>query len=150
MDLNAPWVADGLFNLNYQETMTNLLEIYVDMSVLTFVSIMLATVLRNREWTLEGILQAMGNRESTPERTALAGRADRAAENTKEFFILFTALAFAAHASGAAEQARLGAEIFFWARLVYLPVYLIGIVYLRTVVWGVGVAGLAMMLRAVL
>jgi uncharacterized MAPEG superfamily protein len=36
----------------------------------------------------------------------------------------------------------LGAQIYFWGRLVYLPVYLIGIPYLRTVVWIISLWGL--------
>jgi hypothetical protein len=37
--------------------------------------------------------------------------------------------------------------VFFWARVVYLPVYLIGITYVRSAVWGVGIFGLALMAR---
>ena len=39
---------------------------------------------------------------------------------------------------------------FFWARLTYWPVYLAGIVYLRTAVWAVSILGLAMMIFAML
>jgi uncharacterized MAPEG superfamily protein len=40
--------------------------------------------------------------------------------------------------------------VFFWARVVYLPVYWAGITYLRSLVWAIGIAGLAMMLKATL
>jgi uncharacterized MAPEG superfamily protein len=40
----------------------------------------------------------------------------------------------------------LGAEIFFWARIAYAIVYLIGIPWIRTLVWGVSVAGLLVIL----
>ena len=43
----------------------------------------------------------------------------------------------------------LGAEVFFWSRLVYL-VYYGGIPVLRTAVWGVSIIGLAMMVVAML
>ena len=36
----------------------------------------------------------------------------------------------------------LGAQIYLWARVAYLPVYVIGIPYLRTVVWAVGFWGM--------
>ena len=36
----------------------------------------------------------------------------------------------------------LGAQLFFWARLVYAVVYLIGIPWLRTGVWTVSVIGM--------
>ena len=64
--------------------------------------------------------------------------------------ILFVALALTAHAVGADEQATLGAQVFFWARLVYLPVYWAGITYVRSLIWGVGTVGLALMVSAIL
>jgi uncharacterized MAPEG superfamily protein len=42
----------------------------------------------------------------------------------------------------------LGAEVFFWSRVLYLPVYYAGIAYLRTLVWLASVIGLAMMISA--
>ena len=44
---------------------------------------------------------------------------------------------------------RLGATIFFWARLVYWPVYLAGIVYLRTLIWFVSLFGLFLIIKEV-
>ncbi|MBV9977099.1 MAG: MAPEG family protein, partial [Hyphomicrobiales bacterium] len=43
----------------------------------------------------------------------------------------------------------LGAEIFFWARLVYAIIYAAGIPWLRTAVWGVSVIGLVMIFTQV-
>jgi uncharacterized MAPEG superfamily protein len=129
---------------------TPLLTYLVYMTLLTFLSIMLGAVLRNREWTVEGMKVGLSNRDHLPEATALGGRAERAALNTKENFILFTALALAAQVAGLGEQATFGAAVFFWARVVYLPVYLIGITYVRSAVWGVGIFGLALMARALL
>jgi uncharacterized MAPEG superfamily protein len=78
-----------------------------------------------------------------PEPTPIAGRADRAAKNMIENLVLFTALVAATHLAGrgASERATLGSTLFFWARLAYFPTYLIGIPYLRTLIWTVGVAG---------
>ena len=73
-----------------------------------------------------------------------------AANNTKENFILFVALALTAHAVGADEAALLGAKVFFWARVAYLPIYWAGITGVRSAIWGVGTAGLAMMLLAII
>lgn len=42
----------------------------------------------------------------------------------------------------------LGAMLYFWARVVYLPVYIIGIPYLRTLVWAVSLWGLLQLLWA--
>jgi uncharacterized MAPEG superfamily protein len=38
----------------------------------------------------------------------------------------------------------LGATLFFWARLVYAIVYVAGIPWLRTLIWGVSLAGIIM------
>lgn len=128
--------------------MTPLLQIVVCMTVLTFVSIVLGAVLRNREWTMGGMKAGLSNRENLPEATPMGARAERAAVNTKENFILFVALALVAHAAGMGEQATFGATVFFWARVVYLPVYILGITYVRSAVWGVGVFGLVLMMQA--
>ncbi len=128
--------------------MTPLLQIVVCMTALTFISIMLGAFLRNREWTLEGMKAGLSNRDNLPQATPLGARAEKAAANTKENFLLFIALAGVAHASGASDQALFGAQIFFWARIAYLPIYLLGITYVRSAVWGVGVAGLVLMLLA--
>ena len=130
--------------------MTRLLDFVVYMTVLTWISIMLGAALRNREWTLEGMKVGLSNRDHLPEATALGGRAERAAANTRENFILFATLALTAQLAGLGEQATVGAAVFFWARVVYLPVYLLGITYVRSAIWGVGIAGLGMMLLALL
>jgi uncharacterized MAPEG superfamily protein len=127
-----------------------LLDYVAYMTLLTWISIMLGAALRNREWTLDGMKVGLSNRDRLPEATPLGGRAERAAANTKENFILFAALALTAQLAGLGEQATAGAAVFFWARVVYLPVYLLGITYLRSAIWGVGTVGLGMMLMALL
>lgn len=130
--------------------MTPMLDLVVYMTVLTFLAIMLGAFLRNREWTPEGFKAGLGNRDDVPEATPLGGRAERAAANSIEALVMFVPLALVAQLAGSAEETMLGATIFFWARVVYLPIYLAGIVYVRSIVWGIGVAGLAMMVMALL
>ena len=43
---------------------------------------------------------------------------------------------------------RVGASLYFWARLAYLPIYILGIPYLRTLVWVVSFWGLLRVLGA--
>jgi uncharacterized MAPEG superfamily protein len=38
----------------------------------------------------------------------------------------------------------LGAQLFFWARLVYAVIYLIGIPWARTIVWAISMVGLVL------
>lgn len=97
-----------------------------------------------------GLKWNVSNRDGEPKLlTGAAARADRARWNFLETFPLFAAavLAVLLQASNTARTA-LGAELYFWARLVYLPVYVIGIPYLRTLVWAVSIMGLLMLLAA--
>jgi uncharacterized MAPEG superfamily protein len=115
--------------------------------------IMAAALLRSKMWTPDGLKFAFGNRENALDSTELAGRADRAAKNMLENMVLFTALFVSVKLHGRSSteiDAQFGANIFFFARLVYWPVYLIGIPYLRTAIWTVGVFGMAILAVAAL
>jgi len=130
--------------------MTPLLTLLVYATLLTFVTILLGAFLRNREWTADGLRAGLSNRDALPEATPLGARAERAAANSIEALLLFTPLALVAHGAGLDREALLGAQIFFWARVAYVPIYLVGIVYLRSLVWGVGVFGLALIVGVLL
>jgi uncharacterized MAPEG superfamily protein len=83
--------------------------------------------------------------------TGVAARLDRARGNFLETFAFFAALVLAVVALGRQDAtSALGAQLYFWARLVYVPVYAAGIPYLRTLVWAVSIAGLVMLLTAAL
>ena len=130
--------------------MNTTLSIVVYMGILTWLTLLVASLIRAQAWTPQGLMVALGNRENLPPATGLAGRAERTARNTAESFMLFAALALVAHAAGAADKVAMGAQIFFWARLVYIPVYYAGIVFLRTAVWTAGVVGMGMMVVAIM
>ena len=67
-----------------------------------------------------------------------------------ENLVLLTALVAAAHFAGkTSAQVQLGANIFFWARVVYWPIYVAGSP-LRSVVWFISVIGLAMIAAAMI
>jgi uncharacterized MAPEG superfamily protein len=112
--------------------------------ILTLLMLLVGSAFCAKAWTPPGAQIALGNREDVPPALGPAGRADRAAKNMLEGMVLLLAAVFAAQIAGKAPEAALGATIFFWARLIYWPVYLAGIIYLRTAVWFVGIAGLAM------
>lgn len=81
--------------------------------------------------------------------TGVAGRLDRARANFLETFPLFAAAVLAAFAMQRLDgTTALGAQLYFWARLVYVPVYAAGIPYLRTLVWAVSIAGIVLVLTA--
>lgn len=90
-----------------------------------------------------GLPALAGNRANLPAIEGWAGRARRAHLNMLENLVLFAVLVLVAQIAGKANATTaLGAQLFFWARLVYAPVYLIGIPYLRTGAWAVSVVGL--------
>lgn len=129
--------------------MTTTLYYVVYAAGLTLLSVFMGSFFRNRLWTPRGMMVGIGNRDNVPPPTALARRADRASMNTLENFVIFAALALTAHVAGVdGEQVARGAAIFFWARVAYLIVYLLGITYVRTAVWAVGLAGEIMIVAA--
>jgi uncharacterized MAPEG superfamily protein len=122
--------------------MTTELTLLVWASGLTVVQAMLAAIGGNLQ---QGVPVMAGNREDQPRFTGWVGRAYRAHRNMLENIVLFAILVLAAHAAGRAnDQTRLGAELFFWARLAYVPCYVLGLTWIRTAVWGVSAAGLGM------
>ncbi len=78
-----------------------------------------------------------------------AARAQRANRNLLETFPFFAAAVLAVVLVKAnSSSTALGAQLYFWGRLAYLPIYIIGLPYVRTLVWGVAFAGLLMVLGA--
>jgi uncharacterized MAPEG superfamily protein len=117
-------------------------------TILCFVQVLVAASGANNQ---VGLNTLAGNRESLPEITGWAGRARRAHLNMVENLVLFAALILIAAAAGKANATTaMGAMIFFWARLAYAIIYLIGIPWLRTVAWFVSVIGMAMIAWALL
>ena len=127
------------------------MTIVLYMTALTWVTIIAASTIRAKGWTLRGLMYSLSNREETLEHNPLAHRTDRTASNTIENFVLFLGLSSVAMASAATSPLILqGAELFLLARLVFVPVYYVGIKYVRTLVWLAGVVGLVMMLMGLL
>jgi uncharacterized MAPEG superfamily protein len=110
--------------------------------LLTFVQVLIAAAAANQ---VVGLTTLAGNRDDIPTYTGFAGRAKRAHLNMLENLVLFAALVLiAVVANKTNATTALGAMIFFWARLVYAVVYLLGIPWLRTLVWFVSVIGMIM------
>ena len=127
------------------------LRLLVYSTLLAWVMLLTASMLRVRGYTPAGFKLSLGNRDDLSEPSPVAARADRAATNMLENLLLFAALLLAAHAAGVEkERLELPARLFFYARLLYFPVYLAGIPYLRTAVWAVGVVGIALIASTML
>ena len=125
--------------------MTPLLEITVYFTLLTFATVVAGAAIRNRVWTSEGLSVGLGNRDNLQEATPLGGRADRAAKNAIEAAVFFVPLALVAHSAGLDAEVLLGAQIAFWARVAYVPIYIAGIKVVRSLVWMTGAAGYVLM-----
>ena len=88
-----------------------------------------------------------GNRETAVEGRGWLGRAQRAHRNILESLVLFAILVLVAHVAGQANaMTALGAAVYFWARVVYAAIYLLGITWVRSLVFGVSMVGLLMIL----
>jgi uncharacterized MAPEG superfamily protein len=113
--------------------------------VLGLVHVVIAASLSTQQ---RGLKWNASNREGEPKPlSGAAGRATRASLNFLETFVFFAAAALAVVlAKQNTAHTALGAEIYFWARVVYLPVYLAGVPYLRTLVWTASLIGLIMVI----
>jgi uncharacterized MAPEG superfamily protein len=91
-----------------------------------------------------------GPRDQTPAATKpLTGRLERAQANLFETLPLFIGAVLIAHVIGAAGPLTLwGTALYFWARVVYVPLYAFGVPYVRSLVWVVSLAGLVMVLAS--
>ena len=80
-----------------------------------------------------------------------ARRADRALRNFLETYPAFVALALALTITGhTGALAGAGAAFWFWGRVAYVPLYMFGVPYARTLAWAVAFFGLLLMLIALL
>jgi uncharacterized MAPEG superfamily protein len=101
---------------------------------------------------LRGMVWNAGPRdEGQPPLGKYPGRAQRALENFKETYPAFIALALALSFTGKTDgNGALGAWLWFAARIAYLPLYLLGVPWLRTLAYGASLAGLVMMVARLL
>ncbi len=81
----------------------------------------------------------------------VAQRLNRILRNFLQTYPAFIAVALMlAFTKTGTETTALGAAVWFWSRVAYVPVYAIGLHWVRTVVWFVSVIGLLMMLLPLL
>lgn len=99
-----------------------------------------------------GMKWAAGPRDgATPALNTVGGRLDRAWKNYIETLPIFVGAVFVQAASEHdSALAPLGAQLFFWARVAYLPMYATGWPFARTLAWTVAMAGIVLLLVACL
>jgi len=87
--------------------------------------------------------------EGVQPKGVISGRAARALTNYLETFPAFVGLSLALAVTGqAGGWAATGAWLWLAARVIYIPLYVFGIPYIRSLVWTVSATGLFIMLVA--
>ena len=116
--------------------------------LLAVVQIFLTAAVKTSVFGLEWNMSA---RDERREPTRLTSRLERAQTNLFETLPIFIGGVLAVQMMGAAdERTALGVQLYFWARLIYVPLYALGVPVIRTLVWAVGFAGLMMVLLALI
>ena len=117
--------------------------------VLALIQVMLPASARNRETGRD--YNAGPRDEPGPPVGVITGRLRRAQANLYETLPLFAVAILIAHVADRDGALTLwGAWLYFLARIVYLPLYALGIPYVRSMVWTVALLGLIMVLAAIL
>jgi uncharacterized MAPEG superfamily protein len=135
-------------DLTREERMTIELKLLVWSTALAMIQMLIALLAAMAQ---VGLMPLIGDRENLPAFEGWAGRAQRSHRNMLKSLTIFAALVLVAQVAGKSNATTaLGAQLFFWSRLAYAPVYVIGIPWLRTGVWGVSFAGLLQILSQLL
>jgi uncharacterized MAPEG superfamily protein len=116
--------------------------------VLGFVHILAQALSMNAE---RGVDYNVGPRDKPmPPLTGVAGRLSRALRNFLETFPLFVAAIVLAQLVNVHNGLTLwGAWLYVAGRVLYLPLYALGVPYLRSLVWGIAAAGIVLILAGI-
>ncbi|HYW93320.1 MAG TPA: MAPEG family protein [Gammaproteobacteria bacterium] len=122
------------------ETLVFLLTI-----LLGFAQILILVVLANSVYGLGPLVGPRDNLQ--PSDNKWLGRMRRANENFKETLPWALGLLIMVQITGHSSATTVaGAWLYFWARVAYVPLYLFGIPWLRTLAWTASIIGLGMLL----
>ena len=94
-----------------------------------------------------GLRYILGSRDEQKPLQGMPARLDRAFRNFLETFPFFIAAVLLAQVLGKHSALTvLGAQLYVWARLAYIPLYLSGVPALRTLCWTAAFAGIVLVL----
>ncbi len=98
-----------------------------------------------------GAVPLAGHRDNLPAATGFHARMLRVVDNHREGVTMFAPLVLIAAAANIHNgMTVLGAELFFWSRLVHAILYIAGAPMIRPLAWAVGMAGIVIVLLALL
>lgn len=96
-----------------------------------------------------GLAYVFGPRDPQTDVTGYVARLDRAFANFLQTFPLFAAAVMVAAVAGKHSYLTiLGAQLYLAARLIYIPLYVIGTPVLRTLAWLASIAGIGLIFAA--
>ena len=114
-------------------------------ALLLFVHIFTATRFKTAQWGRKWNVGARD--EALTEPNPVTGRTMRAQANFQETFpIAIIALIGVVVAQRTSQWTAIGGWIWLGARIVYLPLYMVGVRGYRTIVWAVSMVGLGMVI----
>jgi uncharacterized MAPEG superfamily protein len=106
-----------------------------------FITVRFKTAQYGRKWNVSA------RDEALPPPNPVTGRLARAQANFAETFpIAIVALMGVVIAGRTSQWTALGGWIWLGARLIYLPLYWVGVPVIRTIVWTISMIGLAMVI----
>lgn len=124
----------------------------VEMTMLAYsVALLLVLVLVQATVGVQskGLVPLANNRDNVSPATGFHARMLRVVDNHREGLTLFApVILIAAVANLNNSYTALGAQLFFWARLVHAILYVIGVPMVRPLAWVVGIVGTVMVLLA--
>lgn len=93
-----------------------------------------------------GFRGIIGSRDDDILTEGVLGRFERAYYNMLETFPVFAALVLIIQITESwSTTSALAVQIYFWARVVYVPVYIAGIPILRSLIWFAAMIGILML-----
>jgi uncharacterized MAPEG superfamily protein len=97
----------------------------------------------------QGLAAMAGSRDDLPSAKPFQARTKRVVDNHREGLTLFAPLVLAAALAHVTNNwTALGAQLFFYSRVVHAILYLLGVPWVRPLAWTVGLIGTAMVLLA--
>ncbi|MGE0620967.1 MAG: MAPEG family protein [Pseudomonadales bacterium] len=97
----------------------------------------------------QGLSAMAGSRDHLGEPGVFQARTKRIVDNHREGLLLFAPLVLVADATGVStEWTVLGAQLFFYSRVVHALLYLTGVPWVRPLAWAAGIAGCVLIFAA--
>ena len=123
------------------------LRILFAVIILGVFHLMIATHLSTKQRGLKWNLSPRDG--NPPELTGAAARVDRSYKNFMETFAFFAASVLLVHALQKHSQlASIGALVYLVCRVIYIPIYAMGVIGVRTIIWLISMVGIALILAS--